>query len=79
MEVQYHFNRGTVGCDELDLAALVKFTTFLEVKDQDGVEIAIVGGKENSGIHAISSEGIRWPLKRLRFQNIFQRRMCRRN
>jgi len=66
MEVEYHFNRRTRGCGDLDRAILVKFIALLELKDSDGVDIAHVdGAKENPGI--LANGGICWSLGRFHF------------
>jgi hypothetical protein len=39
VEVEYHFNWGTRGGDDLDLAMPITFIAFLEIKDRGSVEI----------------------------------------
>lgn len=50
VEVEYHFNWGTRGGDDLDLAMLMKFIAFLKIKDRGSVEIPSTRAvKENWG------------------------------
>jgi hypothetical protein len=71
VEVEYHFNWGMRGGDDLDLAGLIKFIAFLEIKDGGSVEIASARAvKEYCGMVVVVN-GLFWRLGNVRRQNVF--------